>query len=156
MNKKAQGLSTNAIILIVLGVVVLVILIAGFTMGWSNIAPWLSSENVGTIVTSCETACSTNNVYAFCSKERQLIDAEKNKIKTSCFLFSQIDSYSKYAVEKCQQIDCELECGEFVVIDAKGEEIISELKGDCGESLDLTNFAKGVDETNPACCLAIN
>ena len=106
LNKRGQGLSTQAIILIILGVVVLVILIAGFTMGWANIAPWLSSENVGTIATSCETACSTNNVYAFCSKERELVDAEKNKIKTTCYVFANDDNLNEYAIQKCSQIDC--------------------------------------------------
>ena len=43
-NKKAQGLSTNAIILIVLGVIVLAVLVIGFTMGWDFIASRLSDE----------------------------------------------------------------------------------------------------------------
>jgi hypothetical protein len=106
MNKKAQGLSTNAIILIVLGVVVLVILIAGFTMGWSNIAPWLSSENVGTIASSCETACSTNNIYSFCTKNRELVDAEKQKFTATCENFATEEDYKKYGIQPCSSIDC--------------------------------------------------
>ena len=35
-NRKGQGLSTNAIILIVLGIVVLVVLIAGIMLGWGQ------------------------------------------------------------------------------------------------------------------------
>ena len=104
MNKKAQGLSTNAIILIVLGVIVLVILIAGFTMGWGKLAPWLSTNNVDTIATACETACVTNSIYDFCSKERELNDGE-DKIKTSCYVFSITDGLTKYGVQKCS-LDC--------------------------------------------------
>ena len=64
-NKRGQGLSTQAIILIVLGVAVLVIMIIGFTVGWDKIAPWLSRDNVDSIVTQCEVACSTQSVYDF-------------------------------------------------------------------------------------------
>jgi hypothetical protein len=116
MEKKGQGLSTNAIILIVLGVVVLVILIAGFTIGWSNIAPWLSSENVGTIVSSCETACSTNNQYAYCSTVRKLVDSEKKKVETTCDLLERVNDYDKYAVAECSSISsCDLKCGEIKI-----------------------------------------
>ncbi|HLC87265.1 MAG TPA: hypothetical protein VJH65_03270 [Candidatus Nanoarchaeia archaeon] len=71
-NKRGQGLSVNAIILIVLGIVVLVILIAGFTLGWQNIAPFLSADNVGTVAKSCQASCSTGDTYGFCTKERIL------------------------------------------------------------------------------------
>ena len=118
--KRGQGLSTNAIILIVLGVVVLVILIAGFTMGWRNVAPWLSSENVGTIVTSCDTSCSTNNVYAFCSKDRELVDSEKKKVKTTCVILAEVSDFSKYAIDECSSIDCELLCSDLKINDKQG------------------------------------
>ncbi len=71
-NKRGQGLSTTAIVLIVLGVVLLVVLIIGFSMGWKNIAPWLSGENVDDIVQQCEIACTTNSVYDYCSKKREI------------------------------------------------------------------------------------
>ena len=86
-NKRGQGLSTSAIVLIVLAVVVLVILIIGFTMGWSSIAPWLSSSNVDTIVSSCEVACSTASTYEFCNVDRELKDAEGTKVLATCFVF---------------------------------------------------------------------
>ena len=45
MNKKGQGLSINAIILIVLGIVVLVFLILGFALGWGNLRDKVFSSN---------------------------------------------------------------------------------------------------------------
>ncbi len=90
-NSRGQGLSTNAIILIVLGVVILVVLIIGFTMGWANIAPWLSSDNVGTISNQCQASCSTRSVYDFCTKQRELkssdlppADIEDGVVKKTC------------------------------------------------------------------------
>ena len=70
MNKKAQGLSVNAIILIVLGVIILVMLIVGFTIGWKKILPFLSQDKVDTIAQQCEIACSTSSVYDYCQKQR--------------------------------------------------------------------------------------
>ena len=101
MNKKAQGLSTNAIILIVLGVIVLVVLAIGFMAGWEKIAPWMSKDNVGTIVQQCEVACTTNSVYDYCSKERVLNDGE-NKVTGTCEIFQKSN---KYGMASCN-IQC--------------------------------------------------
>ena len=71
--KRGQGLSTQAIILIILGVFVLAILIFGFTVGWSKLAPWISTENnINSLVTSCSVACNTQSVYDFCTQQREL------------------------------------------------------------------------------------
>ena len=58
-------MSTTTIILLILGVIVLVVLILGFTIGWNKIVPWISSNNVNTIVTSCDAACATGDKYGF-------------------------------------------------------------------------------------------
>ena len=86
-NKRGQGLSTNAIILMVLGVIVLVILIAGFIVGWSKIAPFLSKNNVDTIANQCSASCATNSQYDYTGKIMELNDGE-TKIKTTCEILS--------------------------------------------------------------------
>jgi len=83
-DKRGQGLSTNAIILIVLGVVVLAVMVIGFTLGWDKIAPWISTSNVDTIVTQCNVACSTNSVDSFCNLERDLKGASIPDGKYTC------------------------------------------------------------------------
>ena len=108
-NKRGQGLSTTAIVLIVLGVVLLVVLIIGFAMGWENIAPWLSGDNVDTIVNQCGAACSTNSMYDYCSKMRKL-KAEKIEIETNCATFSVISEYDKYGIEECSALSCDIPC----------------------------------------------
>jgi hypothetical protein len=106
-NKRGQGLSTNAIILLVLGVVILAILIAGFAAGWSKIVPWISPpNNVDTIVQACETSCLTSNVYDFCSFQRtlkadDLPDADSKEVENTCQFFSTNEEYSKYGVQDC-------------------------------------------------------
>lgn len=72
MDKKAQGLSTNAIVLIVLGVFVLVVLIAGFTIGWAKILPFLGTDNnVDQVVQQCALACATSSTFDYC-KDREI------------------------------------------------------------------------------------
>ena len=109
-NKRGQGLSTNAIILIVLGVAVLVVLIIGFIMGWENIAPWLSGDNVNTIANQCQVACSTMSVYDFCTKPRELKASDlpngMKKVDGTCRMFSFVDAYEKYGIEGCPNVDC--------------------------------------------------
>jgi hypothetical protein len=107
-DKRAQGLSTNAIILIVLGVFILAIMIIGFMIGWNKIAPWLSNENVDNVVNSCETACTTQSTFGYCSKMRELNDGE-NKFPDTCLNFStKADIYGSYGVKTCEGL-CSVE-----------------------------------------------
>jgi len=106
-NKRGQGLSTNAIILIILGIVILVVLIIGFTMGWDRLAPWLSKEYVDEVVNGCGVACNTQATYGFCSEKRELIDAEKNEYKDiTCHALSVIPETEKYGIAPCN-LDCD-------------------------------------------------
>lgn len=83
-DRRAQGLSVNAIILIVLGVVVLGVMILGFTLGWSNFSQYFSTNNVQSISTACTTACATHSQYDFCSVKRNLnADMKVNGITCS-------------------------------------------------------------------------
>ena len=105
MNKRGQGLSTNAMILIILGIVVLVVLIMGFTIGWGKIAPFINTDNVDSIVKQCSVACSTSSVYDFCSRERTLkaddLPTKEKEFKGTCSFFSENPDYSKYGVQEC-------------------------------------------------------
>ena len=109
-NKRGQGISTNAIILIILGVIVLVVLILGFTMGWEKIAPWLSTDNVDTIVTACETACIMGSQYDFCTFERELkakdLPTGDKVVKNTCQFFATEPEYLKYGIQECLGITC--------------------------------------------------
>ena len=103
-NRKAQGLSTNAMILIILGVVVLVVLILGFTLGWKKLVPWLSTNNVDTIVNACNAACSTNSQYDFCSFERELRDEKGKEYKGNCNTFATEILYKIYGIKECPEL----------------------------------------------------
>ena len=107
-NKKGQELSTNAIIMIIIGLVVLVVLVLGFTLGWDRIFPFFfSGNNVETININCVAACSTGNVYNYCQLERTLKaeDLAKGGVKGTCQDFSG-QAYEKYGIEACSTISC--------------------------------------------------
>ena len=108
-NKRGQGLSTNAIILIILGVVVLVVMILGFTMGWGTLFPFFSGNNVEQIKTNCGIACSTENVYDFCTQERTLkadgLPGGVKEVKGTCFYFSTKNEFVQYGIAKCPQLE---------------------------------------------------
>lgn len=115
MNKRGQGLETGTIILIILGILVLVVLILGFTIGWSTILPWLSPNNVNTIVTQCEASCSTGDQYGFCAMDRTLKSPDlkdvqvgtppaplnKKEYTSNCEYFANTASFGKYGIKKC-------------------------------------------------------
>ena len=115
LNKRGQGLSTNAIILIILGVIILVVLALGFMIGWDKLFPFIPSDNVETIKSSCASACATGNTYAFCVQERTLKadglpPGEDGKVPKevvgNCSFFSTNPDYEKYGIEDCATITC--------------------------------------------------
>ncbi len=108
IGKRGQGLSTNAIILIVLGVIILAVLVVGFTIGWGQIAPFISQTNVDTIQTSCETACVLESNYGFCAEERELRWDGKT-LEGTCNDFSMNNTLiaNGITISSCPGITCE-------------------------------------------------
>ena len=117
-NKKGQELSTNAIIMIIIGIVVLVVLILGFTLGWDRIFPFFfSSNNVESIKTNCAAACATANVYNYCTFPRALkaedLPGGVKEVKGTCNSFARTstpDDYTKYGIERCPSLEDETTC----------------------------------------------
>jgi hypothetical protein len=109
INKKAQGMSISTIILLILGLVVLVVLILGFIMGWDKIAPWLVQKtNLDTLQQSCGVACSTGAQYDFCSVKRDVKDGENDKFQSTCYDLATKSQYTSrnYGIEACPSITC--------------------------------------------------
>ena len=88
INKKAQGMSISTIILLILGLVILVVLILGFTLGWAKIAPWINTNNLENIKNSCGVACSTSGLYDFCTVKRTVKDGVNDKFDATCQVLS--------------------------------------------------------------------
>jgi len=130
ISKRGQGLSTNAIVLIILAVVVLAVLVIGFTMGWDRLAPWLSTSNVDTIVTQCSVACATNAVNDYCVTERTLKTSDlpdnQKSVQGTCKLFATNPAFSLLNIEDCSASLCTPdkcdEAGGFLVAPKEGTE----------------------------------
>jgi len=107
-NKRAQGMSTSTIILLILGIVILVVLILGFTMGWSRLTPWVSTNNIDAIKASCNVACSTNAQYEYCSVLRNVDDGNNPEFEETCYNLANSEDYSDrgYGILSCPSIDC--------------------------------------------------
>ncbi len=150
-NKRGQGLSTNAIILIILGVVILVMLIVGFSVGWGTLVPFLKSDNVDTVVQSCATACSTGSVYSYCSKAKELETGEQ-EVETTCYMLEKLEEFDRFGLDPCN-IDCSLNCGDVSVIVDSVERAGKLSQSNC-TGTDITALVKDAGgNTGNNCCL---
>ncbi len=151
-NKRGQGLSRNAIILIILGVVVLVIMMIGFYAVWGTLAPWLSTDNVDTVIGSCQTACSTQSVFSYCSKERDL-KTGKEEIKTTCYLLERLEEFERFKLKPCA-ISCNIKCSDVsVIIDGEKRTASLSTEACAGAEEDISNLVTDADGVNTYCCL---
>ena len=74
-NKRGQQMTLGTIIAIVLGLVVLVFLIYGFSTGWGNLWERVTGfgggdVNIDTVKTSCTLACQQNSRPGWCTQSR--------------------------------------------------------------------------------------
>lgn len=107
MDKRGQELSVTTIILIVIGLLVLVLLIIGFTIGWKKIFPWIKpSNNVKDIADQCKISCSINSKYDFCTVKRELRAEDKTLQEINCDFLAEMKQ--EYGVEKCTAVSCDV------------------------------------------------
>jgi len=127
-SKKAQNLSITTIILIILGIVVLVVLIIGFTQGWNSVKEWFTGgKTIAPYVTQCSLACTTENTFGWCE------DPIEGVIEETCVHLAQ-----KGKVSECEEIRCR--CTQYEGYQTCGQ----------GESCEDENkIQAGVDEV---CC----
>jgi hypothetical protein len=108
LNKRGQELSTNTIILIILGVIVLVLLILGFVMGWNKVLPFLNKPNIDSVNQGCLQACTTLSTYDFCTVLRNVNDGTNKEFKTTCKDLATNQSYASrnYGISDCSDVTC--------------------------------------------------
>jgi len=133
MNKKrGQGLPISTIILLILGIVILVFLIIGFTQGWSKFSSFFNKNNVQEVVTNCDVACSTDSQYDYCFTKRSLnSETEKLKEVTCYYLFM---NNPAYGIAGCSSIRCEDSL--VLILDlASGEPLNNRCVGNEGKTI---------------------
>lgn len=84
VNKKGQEMSVTTLILIVMGVVLLVLLVLGFSMGWTNLWAKINIFQGGTTLDSAVQACkisvSSDASASFCEFKLVTIDGVKQYV----------------------------------------------------------------------------
>ena len=105
MNKKGAELTIGTIIIIVLGVVVLALLVWGFSTGWSNlwgkISSWGGGSNVDTIKQACALECNGGQHTAYCTDQKTLITGDKTKYFGTCHGFEKNAKIQPMSVASC-------------------------------------------------------
>lgn len=82
-NRKGQDLSIGTLILIVLGIVVLVLLILGFSMGWENLWEKINifggGSSISAVATACDLAAQQDNKFAYCQEFKEVTVGQDNE-----------------------------------------------------------------------------
>jgi hypothetical protein len=107
VNKKGQGMSISTIILLILGLVILVVLILGFVIGWNKLAPWIGGKNnLDSIKNACSSACSTASQYEFCAVKRDVKDGTNDKFQATCndLATKQLYISRQYGITPCPDL----------------------------------------------------
>ena len=110
MNKKGAEMTIGTIIVIILALVVLVVIIYGFTTGWGNLWEKITGfgggkDNVQSVVQSCQLACTTSSTYDWCSLKREVRTQDKPDFPATC---NQLVNEG-VGLEKCNEIGCPID-----------------------------------------------
>jgi hypothetical protein len=115
MNKRGADITT-VIIFLVVGLVVGVLLIWGFSTNWQIFSSMFSSgNNINTITTQCQTSCATADSYGYCTMKRTLkaddlpndVDGKAQKqVINTCDYFATNADFLKYGVSTCSAVTC--------------------------------------------------
>ena len=92
MVSKKGDMTISFIIFIALGVLVLMLMVYGFTTGWNNMFGNIlnlggGSSNVGSITLACSSAAATNQIHAYCKEIRTLKFGDGKTTKGTCYAF---------------------------------------------------------------------
>ena len=155
-NQKAQSMSTNTIILLIIGLAVLVVLILGFTSGWKAFSGIINPSNVDSVVEDCSSACGLQQEFSYCSALRTFrINEEDINLKASCATLSASSNLGRGYIQECGSILCELNCVQIIVENKKGKQFVGQIGSEVPEgAYDVTSLANDV-ETGQYCYVQV-
>jgi hypothetical protein len=83
VNKKGQEMSVTTLVLIVVGVVLLVMLILGFSMGWKNLWGKINvlggGSNVEAVIQACSISATSDSTYSYCNEFKKVTIGSETK-----------------------------------------------------------------------------
>ena len=145
MNKKGAEMAIGTIVIIILALVVLVVIIYGFSQGWDNLFRKIGltgggKVNVQDTLSGCNLACSTNQQYAYCEKQLQVIFKDGDKPQTFTCLSLQQTKGTTIGLDQCMGVTCPTSA-------QKGGKACSDWKGVWVTSCDTTQLEIPVTST---------
>lgn len=179
LGKRGQGLPITTLILIIIGIVVAVVIIIGFTVGWDAIfgkVPIVTPSTLTAKIKACEIVAENDLNVDYCNKFDEVeISGKKQAVNCAYLKTSNLLSASSSAVEcgslindqkiveycvNTKKKDNDLingkSCGDYKVLcieyKENGKGSTSE-KDSCavGEK-DVTKMVKPLSSTNKKCC----
>ena len=149
MSRKAQELSITTLVLIVLGVVILVLLILGFTQGWDWIISKFSilpGQSLETVAQSCNIAAQGGLAIDFCSFKKVKVDGRTEYVNCED---SRIEAGLSPDIDFS---DVRSRCADSASLDYCKNQLnagsTAVLVGTCTENSDRKGFIN-----NQACCI---
>ena len=116
-NIKGQQMTIGTLVAIILAVLVLVFVVYGFSVGWSNLFSQLTNlgggkVNVQTIVQSCQVACATQSTFDYCKDRSVIYNADQEPTLANCKNLESGQSKSGQNIgptglSRCSVITCE-------------------------------------------------
>lgn len=101
LNKRGQELSIGTLVLIVLGIIVLVLLVLGFSIGWDNLFRKIGifqGNDISSVVTACNVAVSSQSQVSYCEFKKISVDGETEYVNCED---SRVGGQLKSSLSKC-------------------------------------------------------
>ena len=83
MEKRGQELSVGTLIIIVIGVIVLVLLVLGFSIGWEDLFAKIGiaqGSDLSAMVAACKVAAASSSKASFCECKNVRINGKAQKL----------------------------------------------------------------------------
>ena len=163
MNKRGQDLPIGTLILIVLGVIVLVLLVVGFTKGWDYILNFFAvapGKSLETAVQSCNLAGQGGLRTDYCldfkkvdyAGETQYVNCEDDVIKTQ--LTTPLDSTCGDSVTEAVKTFCynKISASDFSKVKVHGKTCFEQFGQYCREFTGACNGKVKKNAEGKECC----
>lgn len=103
LNKKAQTNTINIIIAIILGIILIIFLIWGFSTDWRTFRgttnPYTGESNIDSVLNACKNNCQMNMKETYCNDKKEIIKQDQQK---TCYELEQERNDLS-----CPNINCE-------------------------------------------------
>lgn len=105
LSKKAQGLSTTTLVLLILAGIVLVVVVLGFTKGWGYVFDkiGLLPGDLEAAAQSCGVSASSSLKTSYCNEFKEVIIAGKKQY-VNCQYLEGLATFEKLPANTCKKI----------------------------------------------------